>query len=313
MLADLLDLVLPATCAGCDEPARGPLCEPCRVALAAAKPGRTRPVPEPPGLPPVYALAAYAGSVRRMLIQYKERNRHELTPALGGLLARVVLTAVTAPGGTAAPGSSGAFQAAAGFGGAVTLVPVPATAAAARRRFGDHIDRIAQEAAAALRRRGVDARVVGLLRALPKREDSAELSAAERARAAGAAFTVRGRRLAPGNTAAPGRPASGVTGASGRAASGDLSTGRPAPGVASLSAAGAPGAPGMPGGGSLSSRAAAGAHGRGAGGSGLRGTVVLVDDIITTGSTLAASAARLAAAGIRVDRVAVLAATQRAT
>lgn len=225
MLADLLDLVLPATCAGCDDPARGPLCEPCRVALAAARPGRTRPVPEPPGLPPVYALAAYAGSVRRMLIQYKERNRHELTPVLGGLLAGVVLTAT------------------AGSGGPVTLVPVPATAAAARRRFGDHIDRIAHESAAVLRRRGVDTAVAGLLRALPKREDSVELSAAERSRAAGAAFAVRRRRPGPGGT----------------------------------------------------------------------GRVVLVDDIITTGSTLAASAARLAAAGVRVDRVAVLAATQRAT
>ncbi|GAB3863054.1 ComF family protein [Dactylosporangium cerinum] len=219
-LADLLDLVLPATCAGCDEPATGPLCDPCRAALAAVHPGRTRPVPAPPGLPPAFALAAYAGSLRRMLIQYKERNRHELTPVLGGLLARVV--------SVAAPGRP------------VTIVPVPATAAAARRRFGDHIDRLAQDAAGVLRRRGVDARVAGLLRAVPKREDSAELSAADRAVAARHAFAVRDRRPV------------------------------------------------------------------------VRGAVVLVDDIITTGSTLAASAARLAAAGVRVDRVAVLAATQRA-
>ncbi|WP_327008372.1 phosphoribosyltransferase family protein [Dactylosporangium sp. NBC_01737] len=220
LLTDLLDLVLPATCAGCDEPATGPLCGPCRAALAAVRPGRTRPVPAPPGLPPVFALAAYAGSLRRMLIQYKERNRHELTPVLGGLLAKVVAAATP------------------DLRGSLTLVPVPATTAAARRRYGDHIDRIAQHAAGALRRRGVQAGVAGLLRALPKREDSAELSAAERARAAGQAFAVRGRRVPVG-------------------------------------------------------------------------TVVLVDDIITTGSTLAASTARLAAAGVRVDRVAVLAATQR--
>ncbi|MET7417569.1 ComF family protein [Dactylosporangium sp. NPDC005555] len=220
LLADLLDLVLPATCAGCDEPATGVLCAPCREALAAALPGRTRPVPEPPGLPPVFALAAYAGSVRRMLIQYKERNRHELTPVLGGLLARVVAASVPP--------------------GPITLVPVPATSAAARRRFGDHIDRLAADAASTLRRRGVEVDVAGLLRALPKREDSVELSAAGRAATAREAFAVRGRRPA------------------------------------------------------------------------VRGTVVLVDDIITTGSTLAASAARLAAAGVRVDRIAVLAATQRA-
>jgi predicted amidophosphoribosyltransferase len=221
ILTDLLDLVLPATCAGCDGPATGPLCEPCRVALAGARPGRTRPVPEPPGLPPVFALAAYAGSVRRMLIQYKERNRHELTPVLGGLLARVVVAATP------------------GLAGPLTLVPVPATAAAARRRYGDHIGRLAHDAAGALRRRGVQAGVAELLRALPKREDSAELTAAERARVAGQAFAMRGGRRAPG------------------------------------------------------------------------GAVILLDDIITTGSTLAASTARLAAAGVRVDRVAVLAATQR--
>jgi predicted amidophosphoribosyltransferase len=223
LLRDLLDLVLPATCAGCDEPATGPLCAPCRAALAAVRPGRTRPVPEPEGLPPVFALAAYAGSVRRMLIQYKERNRHELAPVLGGLLGHVVAAAVP-------PGA-----------GPLTLVPVPATSAAARRRFGDHIDRIASHAVAVLRRDGIDAGVAGLLRALPKREDSVELSAAERAVSARAAFAVRDRRPA------------------------------------------------------------------------VRGRVILVDDIITTGSTLAASAARLAAAGVRVDRVAVLAATQRAT
>ena len=221
LLADLLDLVLPATCAGCEGPATGPLCEPCRAALAAVRPGRTRPVPEPEGLPPAFALAAYAGSLRRMLIQYKERNRHELAPVLGGLLARVVAASVPAGAGP------------------VTLVPVPATSAAARRRFGDHMDRLALAAAATLRRRGAEVRVEGLLRALPKREDSTELSAAERARAAAHAFAVRGR----------GRPA---------------------------------------------------------------GAVILVDDIITTGSTLAASTARLAAAGVRVHRVAVLAATQRA-
>ena len=179
-------------------------------------------MPEPPGLPPVYALAAYAGSLRRMLIQYKERNRHELTPVLGGLLAegRVRRRARgrrpgdararcrprrPRPGGASVTTSTGSRRTRPGCcgGGAST--------------------------------RGV----AGLLRALPKREDSVELSAAERALAARQAFAVRGRRPA------------------------------------------------------------------------VRGAVVLVDDIITTGSTLAASTARLAAAGVRVDRVAVLAATQR--
>ncbi|HTJ35632.1 MAG TPA: phosphoribosyltransferase family protein [Dactylosporangium sp.] len=163
----LVDLVLPATCAGCDEPSARALCAACRVALAEALPQRTRPDPEPVGLPPTYALAAYAGAMRRAIVQYKEENRHELTGALGGLLARVVRRA--APGG------------------AVVLVPVPATAAAVRRRHGDHMLRLARAAARAL----PGASIARPLRALPKADDSAELSAVQRARAARHAFAVR--------------------------------------------------------------------------------------------------------------------------
>jgi predicted amidophosphoribosyltransferase len=224
-LADLLDLVLPATCAGCDEPSSAALCGPCRAALAAAPPRRARPDPEPAGLPPTYALAAYAGSLRRAVVQYKEENRHELTTVLGRLLAGVVARSVR------------------GTRGPVLLVPVPATAAAVRRRHGDHILRLARVAARSL----PGARIATPLRALPKPVDSAELSARARARAAEGAFAVR--------------------------------RGRPS-GIRTHLAAGA-------------------------------GAVVLVDDIVTTGVTLAAAARRLSDAGVRVDRAAVLAATQR--
>jgi predicted amidophosphoribosyltransferase len=221
LLADLMDLVLPATCAGCEEPSSGALCGPCREALHAARPQRTRPEPEPAGLPATYALAAYAGALRRAILQYKEENRHELTTVLGGLLAAVVRRSLR------------------GWSGPVLLVPVPATAAAARKRHGDHIVRLARAAARVL----PDATVTVPLRALPKQAgDSTELSAVERAAAARHAFAVRPHRTAP------------------------LRSGK---------------------------------------------AIVLVDDIVTTGVTLAASAERLTAAGVRVNRAAVLAATQR--
>jgi predicted amidophosphoribosyltransferase len=76
----------------------------------------------------------------------------------------------------------------------VLLVPVPATAAAARRRHGDHIARLARRAARGLRAHGVPATVVGALRARP-RADSAELSAVDRWEAAESAFTVHTGRL----------------------------------------------------------------------------------------------------------------------
>ena len=219
----LVDLVLPATCAGCDEPSARALCEACRAALAGARPQRTRPDPEPAGLPPTYALAAYAGALGRAIVQYKEENRHELTGALGGLLAGVVRRA--APGGP------------------VVLVPVPGTAASIRRRHGDHMLRLARHAARTL----PGAAIARPLRALPKAEDSAELTAAERARAARHAFAVNRERAA--------------------ALRGQVR------------------------------RAGA--------------TVVLLDDIVTTGVTLAAASDRLAEAGIVVHRTAVIAATQR--
>ncbi|MEV8511336.1 phosphoribosyltransferase family protein [Dactylosporangium sp. NPDC051484] len=306
----LIDLVLPATCAGCDEPSARALCVPCRAALEAAIPQRTRPDPEPAGLPPTFALAAYAGSVRRAVVQYKEENRHELTSALGGLLARVVLRSLPASGGGAMLGLARGPMPDSGRGPMlgsgrrpmlgpglgpmagpnagpargpmlgrtartahgpvvspargwtvgpdvrpvagpvvdlavrpVVLVPVPATAAAARRRHGDHMLRLAKAAVRSL----PGASIARPLRALPKAEDSAELSAAQRALAARRAFAIR------------------------RAHAADLRT--------RLARTGA--------------------------------TVVLVDDIVTTGVTLAAAAGRLAEAGIRVDRTAVLAATQR--
>ncbi|MER7002416.1 phosphoribosyltransferase family protein [Dactylosporangium sp. NPDC000555] len=282
----LIDLVLPATCAGCDEPSARVLCGPCRDAFEAAIPQRTRPDPEPAGLPPTFALAVYAGSLRRAVVQYKEENRHELTSALGGLLARVVLRSL--PGSISGTGCGPMLgpgrgpMAAPNVGPArgptlgrmvgpprgrtvgpdvgpvagpvagpvvdlaaspVVLVPVPATAAAARRRHGDHMLRLARAAARSLP--GVS--IARPLRALPKAEDSAELSAAQRALAARHAFAIRREHAA------------------------DLRT--------RLARTGA--------------------------------MVVLVDDIVTTGVTLAAAAGRLAEAGIRVDRTAVLAATQR--
>ncbi|MET7393554.1 hypothetical protein ABZS66_08685 [Dactylosporangium sp. NPDC005572] len=296
-LADLVDLVLPAACAGCEQPARGPLCGPCRAAFHAAVPQRTRPDPEPPGMPPAYALAAYAGSMRAALLQYKEKGRRELARDLGEALARVVVRAVSTPapgplsdasagrpiwashalpgqpplgashalpgqpplGASHAPpgrppmwashvspgrGGFGALGTELRAAGQVALVPVPATAAAVRERHGDHVLRLAKAAARML----PNASVVMPLRALPKRGDSAELSAAERAVAARQAFALRARGAAE-----------------------------------------------------LRARVADGA------------AVVIVDDIVTTGVTLAAAAAWVArvTGGGAVPRAAVLAATQR--
>lgn len=225
--ADLTDLVLPTGCAGCRERVhlRQGACPRCVAQLSALVAGPVRPTPAPPGLPPCVALGAYQGPLREMLLTYKERGRHVLARPLGMLLAESVAAAV----GTPRP---------------VVLVPVPATARAARARHGDHLTRLARHAAGRLRRSGWSVALAAPVRALP-RPDSAMLDSAGRAAAAAAAF-----RLRPGRAADLRRLARD-------------------------------------------------------------GSVVLLDDIVTTGVTLAAVSRALTGAEVRVDGAAVLAATVR--
>lgn len=227
--ADLTALVLPLACPGCGHDVSPPaarVCAACAAALSAAAPGPAAPSPAPPGMPPCVALAPYDGVLREVLLAYKERGRHDLARTLGRLLAAVV--------------SVGSERFA-----PLALVPVPATASAARQRYGDHMARLAGHAVDALRAAGWSAVVSRPLRALPH-PDSAALDSAARIRAAADAFRVRES-------------------------------------VASA----------------LRRAAAAGVR------------VVVVDDIVTTGATLAAVTRRLAAVGVPVTGAAVLAATQR--
>ncbi|MEH1027066.1 ComF family protein [Micromonospora profundi] len=225
--ADLADLVLPADCAGCRERHPGMrhgVCPACVTALAALRPRSVRPTPAPPGLPPCAALGPYAGPLREALLAYKEHGRHGLARPLGALLAEVVAAAV----GGVRP---------------IALVPVPDTAAAARARYGDHLDRLARHCAARLSHCGWPVRVHRPLRAMP-RPDSVTLDSAGRAAAAEAAFRPR-----------PGAVRGGVPG--------DVPV------------------------------------------------VVVLDDIVTTGVTLAAAARVLATAGWAPSVAAVLAATEK--
>jgi len=164
---DLTDLVLPAECAGCGTP-RTVLCPRCRAALAGGVPRRVRPVPEPPGLPAVYAAAAYADEVRAAVLAHKERGLISLAAPLGAALAGAVRaglrgTAAGPPGTTGAPGGHRAGPAGGGRT-PVLLVPVPSARQAVRARGHDPTRRIALAAAAGLRRGGVAARVLAVLR-----------------------------------------------------------------------------------------------------------------------------------------------------
>jgi ComF family protein len=130
-LTDVLDLLLPVSCAGCGR-ARTLLCTACRALLEA--PARlTHPWPIPPGLPSVWAIQPYAGPIRQLIIAHKEHARTTLARPLGTALATAAETAARS-----AP---------------ALLVPVPSAPATVRARGHDPTLRIAQAAARELRAR----------------------------------------------------------------------------------------------------------------------------------------------------------------
>ncbi|WP_406436462.1 ComF family protein [Streptomyces sp. NBC_00631] len=193
---DLTDLVLPAECGGCGTP-RTVLCAECRGALCGAVPRRVRPVPEPPGLPAVYAAASYADEVRAALLAHKERGALALAGALGAALAGAVRAGLRDGRSVRIVASWGGTAGGVGGSRPVLLVPVPSAPWAVRARGHDPVRRIALAAAAELRRAGVSARVAPVLRQRRPVADQAGLNSRQRfANLAGALeVTAGGARL----------------------------------------------------------------------------------------------------------------------
>ncbi|MFF0966081.1 ComF family protein [Streptomyces sp. NPDC003703] len=180
---DLTDLVLPTECGGCGRP-RTVLCPRCRAALGRAAPGRVRPDPAPRGLPPVHAAAPYADEVRAALLAHKERGALALAGPLGAALAGAVRSGLRAAG-TRDPVRGGTRP--------VLLVPVPSARGAVRARGHDPVRRIALAAAGELRRSGLPARTLTVLRQRRAVADQSALGSRQRqANLAGALRTVPG-------------------------------------------------------------------------------------------------------------------------
>lgn len=219
---EIADLVLPVDCEGCGRTRHGPLCGRCGARLeGAGGVRRVRPDPVPPGLPTVYAAGAYEDELRAALLAHKERGVLRLALPLGDALAAVVRAA---------------WQ-----GGPLLLVPVPSARRATAARGHDPARRIALRAAGRLRREGIAARTLSVLRQRRPVADQTGLSAAQRlANLTGALGAVRG---------------------SGRLL--------------------------------------------------VAGSVVVVDDLITTGASLAEAARAVRAAGGRVQGAGVVAAAAR--
>lgn len=268
MLTDLwtalADLVLPTECAGCRRGGgrlRFGVCQGCVEAVRRLRPQAVRPVPAPAGLPDCVALGEYAGVLRELLLEYKERGRHGLARPLGRLLAAAVADTVAARR-------------------PLLLVPVPSTPAAVRARHGDHLRRMTRHAAATLRADGWQVSTVQPLRAL-RRPDSTGLDSAGRLASAQSGFTYRRAGLIAAQRRAgliAAQRGGGQTAVRGRV-------------------------------GKIVARRRVGLDN--AGSHDPLPRVIVVDDIITTGATLAAVERLLAAEGLPAYAAVVLAATRR--
>lgn len=173
VVAALLDLALPQSCAGCGAPGTW-LCPACAGSIAGA-PRRVRPDPEPAGLPPVYAVTEYGGAVRALIGAHKEHRRLELArplgQALGGSVRAVVQATLPATDRPDRADRVGAVR------GPPLLVPVPSRRATVRARGHDPLGRCARVAAEGVP--GV--RLALLLRHRRRVADQAGLTAVERA------------------------------------------------------------------------------------------------------------------------------------
>lgn len=127
----MLDLVLPLECGGCGAPSTR-WCADCagQLGLGPDQPRLVGPRIDP-GVP-VFALGRYAGARRRAIVAVKERGRTDLIPPLADALA----------GGVHRLLRWGLLDL------PVTVVPAPTRRAAARRRGGDPVARIATAALA---------------------------------------------------------------------------------------------------------------------------------------------------------------------
>lgn len=157
----MLDLFLPLECGGCGAPSTR-WCASCAAQLAV---GADEPhlftARTDPGVP-VFALGRHAGVRRRVIVAAKEKGRTDLVTPLAGALNAGLQHLLT--WGI--------------IGTPVTVVPAPTRRAAARRRGGDPVGRIAMSAVVGLP--GV--RVVPALLLRPWVRDSVGLSGAARQR-----------------------------------------------------------------------------------------------------------------------------------
>lgn len=182
MFSDLLDLVLPASCALCHRPG-GPLCPGCRIAVGEClhpSPRCAVPSPCPPGMPQCWVAGEASGALRAVVTAYKDEQRRDLGRPLVAWLA---------PALAAATGNSAeARRAVRGRG--LVVVPVAGSPRARRRRGDVPLLPLVTSASEGLAGRSLVADVLAPTRTT---RDQSALDAAERALNLAGAMVVRER------------------------------------------------------------------------------------------------------------------------
>lgn len=131
---------------------------------------------------PVYALAAYSGPPRRLVLAYKERGRRDVAGRLGAALAAALPYLPEARSGP---------------GDCWWLVPVPSRRVASRVRGGPHLLRLARACARALACQGWPVAVAPALRLRAGARDAVGLDRAQRAANLEGRLMVEPRGLPP--------------------------------------------------------------------------------------------------------------------
>ncbi|EFQ82677.1 ribosomal subunit interface protein [Aeromicrobium marinum DSM 15272] len=175
IVVDLADLVLGATCPGCDRPALT-WCRPCAV-RARPTPGPVDPAPVALVTgPPVTAALVNTEVVARLLVGWKEQGRFALLRPWAAALASAACLHVD-------PGRP------------LALVPVPTDPAHVRRRGGDLVLDLTRLAATELRRTGVEVVAAPCLRRRRHTLDQRGLGASDRQANVRGAFVALPRRI----------------------------------------------------------------------------------------------------------------------
>jgi predicted amidophosphoribosyltransferase len=172
----LLDLVLPLQCGGCSAASTRwcPTCA-CELTVRPDEPHLVTPRLDP-GVP-VLSLGRYAGARRAAIVAVKEHGRSDLVRPLALALGSAMQNLLTW-GVLDTP---------------LTVVPAPTRRRAARRRGGDPITRIAEQATAPL----PGLTVAAVLRLKSFTRDSVGLSSADRQRNIAGRIRMRAPLVGP--------------------------------------------------------------------------------------------------------------------